>query len=131
MKVLITGDRTWKQEYRKPLKEVFEELQEAREPIEIIVGDCPTGVDDAVRTAAGEAKIKCRVFAADWQTHGKAAGPIRNKQMVEQKPDLCIACHSDYQNSKGTKNCASQAIKAGITTVMIPRDAPFSLKDYQ
>lgn len=43
---------------------------------------------------------------ADWQEHGRAAGPIRNKRMLdEQKPDVVIA----FPGGKGTANMLRQA----------------------
>src|ERR1700761_8081446 len=38
-------------------------------------------------------------FHADWQTHGRAAGPIRNRRMLEEgAPDLVIA----FPGGRGT-----------------------------
>jgi hypothetical protein len=44
---------------------------------------------------------------ADWANHGKAAGPIRNRKMLDLKPDLVLAFHADLTNSKGTKDCSN------------------------
>src|SRR5678809_778300 len=131
MKVLFTGDRKWRPEYEKALIEVFDELQDWKGEVKIIVGDCPTGVDASVAVLANTYKIPCHVEGADWGRYGKGAGMIRNKAMVDLKPDICIACHHDLTQSKGTKDCTKQAIRAGITTVMIPRQCGFSLKDYE
>ncbi len=55
-------------------------------------------------------------FHADWETHGKAAGPIRNRQMlIEGKPDLVVA----FPGGAGTANMVSQAKKAGIPVRVI------------
>jgi SLOG family YspA-like protein len=57
-------------------------------------------------------------FPADWNKHGKAAGPIRNKQMLDEgKPDLVVAFLAE--NSRGTKNMIEQATKAGIPVKVI------------
>ena len=51
------------------------------------------------------------MYPADWDTHGRGAGPIRNKQMLEEgKPDLVIA----FPGGKGTANMIGQAKEAGI-----------------
>lgn len=50
--------------------------------------------------------------AADWDAHGKAAGPIRNKMMVDLGADICVAFVSP--SSKGTLNCMKLAKEAGI-----------------
>jgi hypothetical protein len=60
-------------------------------------------------------------FPADWGTFGKRAGPIRNKQMLEEgKPDLVIAFWDG--NSPGTKNMIDQAQAKGISVKVIKVD---------
>jgi hypothetical protein len=60
--------------------------------------------------------IPVKEYPADWQKHGKAAGPIRNRQMLEDgKPDLVIA----FAGGRGTANMIDQARKAGVK-VLIP-----------
>lgn len=57
-------------------------------------------------------------YPADWEKHGKAAGHIRNKQMLDEgKPDLVIAFLA--KDSKGTKNMIDQATKAGVPVKVI------------
>ena len=55
-----------------------------------------------------------QVFSAEWHKHGKAAGPIRNTLMLQQKPDLVVAFHDDIDSSKGTANMVKKARKANI-----------------
>jgi hypothetical protein len=62
--------------------------------------------------------------AADWHTHGKAAGFIRNDAMVNRGADACgawIAACADRKcrrprphGSHGASQCAGLAEKAGI-----------------
>lgn len=62
--------------------------------------------------------IPFEVYEADWNKHGKAAGSIRNKQMLDEgKPDLVIAFLAP--NSRGTKNMIAQATKAGVPVKVI------------
>jgi len=50
-------------------------------------------------------------FPADWDSHGNAAGPIRNRQMVEWgKPNVVLA----FPGGKGTANMVKLAKAAGI-----------------
>jgi hypothetical protein len=50
-------------------------------------------------------------FKADWEQHGKAAGPMRNQQMLERgSPDLVIA----FRGGRGTADMIARARKAGI-----------------
>jgi len=59
-----------------------------------------------------------KVYPADWNTYGEAAGPIRNKQMLDEgKPDLVVAFLAP--DSRGTKNMIEQAEKAGVPVKVI------------
>jgi hypothetical protein len=50
-------------------------------------------------------------YEADWESHGRAAGPIRNaKMLIEGKPDYVIAFPGGY----GTLDMKKKAIKAGL-----------------
>lgn len=52
------------------------------------------------------------VYPADWETHGKAAGPIRNQQMLDTGIDLVLAFPTE--NSRGTWHMVKIAEKAGV-----------------
>lgn len=55
--------------------------------------------------------------------HGKSAGPIRNRKMIdEHEPDFVLAFHDDLEGeSKGTKDCVAYAKSKGIRTYLISR----------
>jgi len=53
------------------------------------------------------------IHEADWDKHGKSAGPIRNALVVESA-DCLLAFYTDRSKSRGTKNCVAQARKKGI-----------------
>lgn len=58
-------------------------------------------------------------FKADWKTHGKAAGPIRNQQMLDQgSPDLVIA----FPGGRGTADMVQRSKAAGIEVREIVSD---------
>lgn len=59
-----------------------------------------------------------RPFPADWVTLGKAAGPIRNQQMLDEaKPDWVVA----FPGGNGTADMVRRARKAGVKIVEVPR----------
>lgn len=77
----------------------------------LIEGNCPTGADNMARRFAAKYGIQSLSFAADWATHGKAAGPIRNQKMLdESKPDIVVA----FKGGKGTADMVRRARKAGV-----------------
>ena len=115
MRVLITGSRNWKN--REFLYEVLDQLE--LDDIEVLIEGEATGADTMARQWAESRYIGNRVlkFPANWDTYGRAAGPIRNKQMlVEGKPTLCIAFSEDLTTSRGTRNMVLQAHRAKVLT---------------
>lgn len=73
-----------------------------------LVSGRATGVDALGERWARENSVKITTFPADWRTHGKAAGPIRNAQMAEYA-DALIAVWDGV--SRGTKNMINEAKK--------------------
>ena len=73
----------------------------------ILSGHCK-GVDLMGERYAKEKDLALELYPAEWKKYGKAAGPIRNKQMVE-KADIVIAFVCE--RAKGTKNLIAQAKK--------------------
>ncbi len=82
----------------------------------INVGDCPTGVDKVVYNFLND-QYEVQTFGAGWKAHGKAAGPIRNKEMIHSSGAL-IAFWDGI--SKGTKNCIKCATDKGIPVLIMP-----------
>ncbi len=74
----------------------------------VIVSGGARGADAIGERYAIENGFKIEKYHADWQTYGRCAGPIRNRQMAE----ICdyVICFWD-QKSKGTKSMINYAIK--------------------
>lgn len=60
-------------------------------------------------------------FLLFWTKYGRAAGPIRNKEMVRLGADLCLAFpdHPKGQGSRGTWGCIDLAHQAGIPILIV------------
>ena len=83
--------------------------------IEIISGHCE-GADTLGELYAKNHNIACILFPAEWTKYGRAAGPIRNTQMIEyasgsQNP-IAIAFLSP--RTKGTLDTVKKATKNGF-----------------
>lgn len=77
-----------------------------------------SGADAGARIWANLNNYNVIVYPADWQKHGRAAGPIRNAQMlVEGKPDVVIA----LPGGRGTADMVRQAKAAGVPVVEVER----------
>jgi hypothetical protein len=92
----------------------------AGRPVIIVHGRCPYGgVDLAAHLWAERTPgVEPEPHPADWDAHGKAAGPMRNSEMVARGADECHAF--PLSSSRGTIDCLIKAIKAGIPTHVWP-----------
>lgn len=57
---------------------------------------------------------------ADWQRHGKAAGHIRNAEMVQAGADLVLAFYQRGARNTGTADLVRRASRAGIPVTTHP-----------
>lgn len=113
MKILVCGDRNWTN-----YQLIYLRLKEYPVDTMIIEGDA-SGADRLAGEAAKELGMSLMVFPADWNQYGKAAGPIRNNQMLDENPDLVIAFHNNISASRGTRHCVTEARKRRIPVQLI------------
>ena len=114
-RVLICGDRNGG--FDEPIaKLIMDELL----PGDVIIQGMCQGVDRTARYLGLKYGFEVEDYPADWDKYGKAAGPIRNKQMLDEgQPDKVYAFHPDITKSKGTKNMVEQASKRGIEVIVV------------
>lgn len=76
---------------------------------------CARGVDTAASIEVHQALpgVTVEPWPANWKKHGKAAGPLRNKEMLVPRDlpraDVLVV----FPGGRGTANCVEQARKAG------------------
>ena len=112
--IMVTGSRDWVSDstIRQALFNAFVELGADNETV-LISGGCPSGADHiAEKIWVEEMGLVSHRFPALWQEHGKAAGPIRNQQMVNASPNIVLAF--PMGESKGTRGTIRMAEKAGL-----------------
>ena len=117
MRILVCGGRNWKN-----IDTISDELDvlETKHGIDVVIEGDARGVDGIAGDWAFVHRITNLKFPADWKTHGKAAGVIRNQQMLDEgKPDLVVA----FPGGRGTADMVRRAEKAGVE-VYRPLDAP-------
>jgi hypothetical protein len=115
MRVLVTGGRDYTD--RDRIHNELCGLRVTRGPISCIIHGCATGADSEGMIWAEMMGIKHAPFRADWHTHGKAAGPLRNQRMIDEgKPDLVIA----FPGGKGTADMVRRARAANVEVLEIP-----------
>ncbi len=134
IRVLITGSRDWDQadELREALLNTWHDATQVHGPnakLVVVHGACPTGADRiaddwARRQAARSPLVEVEQHRAQDFGPWPAAGPRRNKHMVELGANVCLAfiapcakprCPRPAPHpSHGASGCADLAEKAGI-----------------
>jgi hypothetical protein len=94
------------------LAEVLDDLHQKNQ-ITCVISGKAKGADTLGEVWAKANGIPVAEFPADWDKYGKAAGHLRNSEMiVEGKPDYVVAFL--HPRSRGTKNMIKQAKGASI-----------------
>lgn len=101
MKLIIAGGRDYKPtagdvEFLDLLYKIFK--------ITEVVSGGASGADAFGEQWAGERCISIKRFPADWEAHGRFAGPIRNAQMAAYA-DALVA----FPGGAGTRNMIKEA----------------------
>ena len=110
MKVIIAGSRDII-EYDV----VLDAIAEAGFNVTEVVSGAARGVDRLGEQFARDCGLSIKLFPANWDKHGRAAGHIRNAEMA-QYADALIAVWDGI--SPGTKNMVNEARKRGLKVYM-------------
>ena len=111
-RILVTGSRDW--DDVEAMIEVLAPYNITRD-VKTLVHGGARGADAIAAEIALALGWYMEEYPADWETHGKAAGPIRNQQMVDLGADVCLAFPKG--ESRGTRHCMKAAEKAGIRVI--------------
>jgi hypothetical protein len=97
------------------LYQALDRLHQERCVSIVIHGDAD-GADHLSAAWAESRSVPVKAFPADWATYRRAAGPIRNKQMLDQRvPDLVVA----IPGGRGTANMVLQSRNAGVAIIEV------------
>lgn len=114
-RIQITGARDYTNE--KTVKNALKEY--IPEYCIVVHGNC-SGADKLCGKIAKKKGFEVEEFPAEWSKYGRAAGPVRNIQMLNIiinyvfNPDVVLVFHPCLEKSKGTKHCANEANKRGL-----------------
>lgn len=122
-KILVCGSRTWRDatiiERHMKVAAAHHHLH----PIVIIHG-AAAGADTIAESVALDHGWEIVSKPAEWEKHGRSAGPIRNREMLDLKPDLVLAFATpSLARSTGTRDCVTEARKRGIPVRLIEANA--------
>jgi hypothetical protein len=111
---VLENEREWWQNKAKRESDLLRRYLSSlhgKSPIDLMIEGGALGADRIAQLWARRNKIPGRTYFADWNTHGKSAGFIRNKQMLtEGKPDLVVAA----PGGNGTANMCRLAEEDGV-----------------
>lgn len=103
MKVIIAGGRNIHDPYVVGLAATESGFHIS----EVVSGGAP-GVDLRGEIWAEENGLPVKYFLADWSKHGRAAGPIRNRQMAEYADALILVWDGKSRGSADMLRWAKQ-----------------------
>lgn len=118
MRVLVCGSRTYGAE--GPELDAMTSLLWGLAESDTVVHGGAKGADTTAGLIAMDWGCPVEVFRAEWDKHGKAAGFIRNQQMLDSGVSLVMAfVNKPLVDSKGTAHMVSLARKAGVRTIVV------------
>lgn len=106
MRLCIAGSRTLSV-YPRFITDIL--IQFKLDPVKLVNGCCPNGIDRSaeryynVIKTSDEERLTIKYFHANWDEYGRAAGPIRNKQMAEYSDALLLIWDGESPGSRNMK----------------------------
>jgi len=114
-RVLVCGGRNYRDNVR--VNQCLN-LLHAAFGITVVIHGRASGADMLGEYWAKANDVPHLAFKPNWEAYGPAAGPMRNKQMLDEgKPDLVIA----FPGGKGTADMVRQARERGVPVEEITR----------
>lgn len=114
-KVIIAGCRDFT-DYELLREKCDYHLQNLRLEDIVIVSGHASGADSLRERYAQERGFQLETYPADWQAHGRAAGPIRNAKMANVAHALIAFWDG---KSRGTKNMIETARKYNLKVAVV------------
>jgi hypothetical protein len=119
MRVLICGSRTW--ESKVAVEAILDGLLVrcvTRDQHLVVIEGCAKGADSFAHNYDRD-NVVHEHYPADWNRHGKAAGPIRNAQMLKEGDPELVVAFSEQPITPGTRHMIKIAKEAGVAVWVI------------
>lgn len=111
-RLLVCGGRDFNDRAR--LFGKLDDLLIERGGFDVIIQGGAKGADTLARVWAIERGVPVQQYTADWDKYAKAAGPIRNQQMLEEgKPTLVVA----FPGGRGTQDMITRSRRRRIEII--------------
>ena len=111
MRVLVCGGRDYED------RRTFDAAMDSLDPApSVVINGGAKGADFLAGQWAWANDVPCITVEADWEQHGRGAGPIRNQQMLDEgRPDLVLA----FPGGRGPADMVRRAKAPGVR-VLVP-----------
>lgn len=115
--IVVTGGRDYHRHYR--INNILTEIQPS-----LVVQGGARGADRGAEMWAQKNAVPCLRVPADWELHGKSAGPKRNGLMIDMAKGLAESMGAmlvvlAFEGGPGTANCVRCAKTMGIRTFAV------------
>lgn len=121
-RILVCGSRLWKD--LEPIRLVLSQHNPADT---VVIHGAARGADRIAGMLASIQGFRVESYPADWDRYGRAAGMIRNRQMLDTGIDTVYAF--PIGESRGTWGCINEARRRGIE-VVVYRGEPVLTNDH-
>lgn len=112
MRIIVCGGRDFTD--CDIVEDVLDRLHEDERITQLIHGSA-RGADTLAGAWARDRSIPVTPMPANWKKYGKKAGPIRNREMLNQSPDMVVA----FPGGRGTADMVEQARRAGVKVLEV------------
>ena len=107
MKLIIAGSRSISPaEFSRGIQE-----SQLAKQATVVISGCAKGADQLGESWAAANNLPIQKFPADWNKHGKAAGPIRNREMAKNADGALVLFDGI---SPGSSNMIEEALKRNL-----------------
>lgn len=107
VKILVCGGRDY---HNQGLVNIVLSVMWSWRPFDILIHGDARGADTLARKWADQNSVNHQPYPADWHQYGKAAGKIRNREMIREQPEIVLA----FPGGGGTQDMINVAQETGI-----------------
>lgn len=118
MNVLVTGSRHVKEDGGVILQAIDANVPMSRD--HLLIHGAAAGIDFIVAAYAERWGWKICAHPAHWEQYGKAAGPLRNQEMLAHHEDIDIVLAFPTSDSRGTWDMVERAVQARLPVRVYP-----------
>lgn len=114
MRIVICGSRDWTD--AEAIKKEVDRLYARYGAALVVIHGAALGADSIAGACAQHRGIAVEPYPADWNKHGKKAGPSRNQQMLDTGVQGVVAFQRE--SSRGTQHMMDIARKANVPVIV-------------